>query len=275
MTAFTDLEKTSAEILAWTYHTHQRVALVASFQKESGVLIDMATRVVDVADVITLDTGRLPEETHEVMDAFRARYRIRLHVIAPDSDEVEAMTSEHGTRLFRESVALRQRCCDVRKARPLARALRDYDAWITGLRRGQTAQRASTPVAAEDAGHGGITKVAPLAAWSAQDVDRYLDQHQVPRHPLYARGYTSIGCAPCTRATAPGEDERAGRWWWERDGVKECGLHHSPTVTNVDLTNMTNEEATTLNTTKLNVTKLNTTKRNRSSSNAPLVQVQP
>lgn len=231
MTAIVDLEQlTAAEVLEWTYRTHQRVALVASFQKESGVLIDMATRVAGTVDVVTLDTGWLPEETHEVMDAFRQRYRIRLHVVAPDADEVAAMTSEHGTRLFRESVTLRQQCCDVRKGRPLKRALREYDAWITGLRRGQTAQRASTPVAAADDAHGGITKVAPLAAWSAPDVERYLEQHHVPLHPLYALGYTSIGCAPCTRATAPGDDERAGRWWWERDGVKECGLHHSANV---------------------------------------------
>ena len=229
MTAIVDLEQlTAAEILDWTYRTHQRVALVASFQKESGVLIDMATRVAGTVDVVTLDTGRLPEETHEVMDAFWRRYGIRLHVVAPDAEEVEAMTSEHGTRLFRESVALRQQCCDVRKGRPLKRALREYDAWITGVRRDQTPERAGAPIVAPDPVHGGITKVAPLASWSGDDVQRYLEENRVPRHALYGRGYTSIGCAPCTRATAPGEDPRAGRWWWENGAAKECGLHHRP-----------------------------------------------
>ena len=225
-TAFADLETAAAEdVVDWTYRTHARVAVVASFQSESGVLIDMACRVADVVEVLTLDTGRLPEETHEVMDAFRKRYHIELRVIMPDPVEVETMTLQHGTRLFRESVQLRQRCCEVRKTRPLERALRGYDAWITGLRRSQTPQRAATPVAAIDEQHGGIVKVAPLVSWSGDDVRNYLERHRVPRHPLYAMGYTSIGCAPCTRATQPGEDERAGRWWWEVDGLKECGMH--------------------------------------------------
>lgn len=229
MMAHADLEQAAAEeILAWTYRTHARVALVASFQQEAGVLIDMACGITRMPEVLTLDTGRLPEETHQIIDEFRARYPIRLHVLTPDAEEVSTMTSQHGTMLFRQSVELRQRCCDVRKTRPLARALRGYDAWITGLRREQTAERAATPVVAVDAAHGGIAKVAPLAAWSRGDVSRYTALHRVPTHPLYAHGYTSIGCAPCTRATASGDDERAGRWWWEGDTAKECGLHHRP-----------------------------------------------
>ena len=223
-------EATAEEILAWTYEAHRRVALVASFQIESGVLIDLACRVTANPDVLTIDTGRLPEETHEAMETFRRRYPISLHVLTPDADDVAAMTLEHGPMLFRESVALRQRCCDVRKVRPLARALRDYDAWITGVRRDQTPERAVAAVVASDPMHGGITKVAPLAAWSTQDVQLYIAQHHVPQHALYRRGYTSIGCAPCTRATAPGEDERAGRWWWETGASKECGLHNRPIV---------------------------------------------
>jgi phosphoadenylyl-sulfate reductase (thioredoxin) len=229
--AVSELEDaTSEEILAWTYAAHDRVALAASFQAESGVLIDLACRVVDRPVVLTLDTGRLPEETHEAMEMFRRRYPIDLHVLTPDPAEVAAMTSAHGPMLFRQSVALRQRCCDVRKSRPLSRALGGYDAWITGLRRDQGRERAATQVVAPDPAHGGITKVAPLASWSSADVRQYLEQHRVPRHPLYARGYTSIGCAPCTRATEPGEDERAGRWWWENGASKECGLHHSPSA---------------------------------------------
>ena len=216
---------TAAELLRWAYAEHERVALVASFQAESGVLIDMACALGLEPEVLTLDTGRLPEETHEVIEQFRTRYPIRLRVIQPDAAEVEAMTSAHGTNLFRRSVELRMQCCAVRKSRPLTQALSGYDAWITGLRREQAETRRETPLVAPDAQHGGIPKIAPLAEWTKQQVWDYLREHDVPTHALYAFGYTSIGCAPCTRATAPGEDERAGRWWWEQGGVKECGLH--------------------------------------------------
>ena len=218
-------DATAEEILAWTYAAHRRVALVASFQVESGVLIDLACRITDQPDVLTIDTGRLPEETHEVIEQFRTRYPIRLRVIQPDATQVEEMTGEHGTNLFRQSIDLRMRCCDVRKSQPLTRALAGYDAWITGVRREQAETRKETPQVAPDAQHGGITKIAPLADWSRQQVWDYIREHEVPAHPLYSFGYTSIGCAPCTRATGPGEDERAGRWWWELGGVKECGIH--------------------------------------------------
>jgi thioredoxin-dependent adenylylsulfate APS reductase len=213
------------ETLAGTYREYERVALVASFQAESCVLIDMACSLGLQPDVLTLDTGRLPEETHELMAVLRKRYPIRLHVIQPDADEVEAMVAEHGTNLFLRSVELRLRCCDVRKSRPLERALLGYDAWITGVRRQQSPTRANTQIVSQDPVHGGIAKVAPLADWTHDQVWDYMREHGVPEHALYSRGYTSIGCAPCTRPTEPGEDERAGRWWWEQDGIKECGLH--------------------------------------------------
>ena len=208
-----------------TFSTHRRVALVASFQAESGVLIDMAVRQGVRPYVLTIDTGRLPGETHDVIDEFRRRYDIDLQVLRPDATEVAQLVGAHGPDLFRESVELRLSCCEVRKVRPLERALRGYDAWITGLRRDQAGSRGATPLVAADPAHGGITKVAPLADWTRAEVEEYLDRHDVPRHPLYAHGYTSIGCAPCTRATAPGEGERAGRWWWEQGNDKECGLH--------------------------------------------------
>ena len=216
---------TAEELLRRTYAEHERVALVSSFQAESGVLIDLACRIVEHPEVITLDTGRLPEETHELIEQFRTRYPIRLRVIQPEAAAVEAMTAEHGTNLFRQSVELRMRCCDVRKSQPLTRALAGYDAWITGLRRQQSSTRKATALVAPDPQHGGIAKVAPLAEWTKDQVWEYIREHDVPTHPLYAFGYTSIGCAPCTRATSEGEDERAGRWWWELGGVKECGLH--------------------------------------------------
>ena len=223
-------DATAEEILEWTYANHQRVAIAASFQAESSVLIDLACRVTDEPVVLTLDTGRLPEETHAMIDRVRRKYPIRLHVLSPDPDELATMIAEHGTMLFRESVDLRLRCCDVRKARPLARALQHYDAWVTGLRREHMPSRAATPIVAVDRQHGDIVKVAPLAGWSRGEVNHYIDHNHVPRHTLYAAGYTSIGCAPCTRPTTAGEDERAGRWWWERNGTKECGLHTLPVV---------------------------------------------
>ena len=221
-----DLRHGSAEeILAWTYKRFRRVALVASFQAESMVLIDMACALAPEPEVLTLDTGRLHEETHDFIEDVRSRYPIRLRILAPDSTELDAMTAEHGTMQFRRSVPLRNECCAVRKVNPLARALHGYDAWITGLRREQTPTRAETPVVAADPGHGDITKVVPLAGWSRAQVWEYLTSHGIDHHPLYDRGYTSIGCAPCTRVTEPGESERAGRWWWEGDSDKECLLH--------------------------------------------------
>jgi phosphoadenosine phosphosulfate reductase len=225
VTAVAPPDGTAEEILAWTYKRFRRVALVASFQAESLVLIDLACRIVPAPEVLTLDTGRLHEETHEYIEKVRERYPIRLRILAPDADELEAMTSEHGDMQFRRSVALRNECCAVRKINPLARALEGYDAWITGLRREQTPTRAATPVVAADRGHGDITKVVPLAGWSRADVWDYLVARAIDPHPLYGRRYTSIGCAPCTRATAAGEGERAGRWWWEGDSDKECLLH--------------------------------------------------
>jgi thioredoxin-dependent adenylylsulfate APS reductase len=213
------------EILSWAFERFDRVALVSSFQAESIVLIDIASRLRPGVEVITLDTGRLPEETHALIDAVGKRFPIRLRVITPDPGEIESMVAAHGVSLFRRSPELRHLCCAVRKTRPLIAGLRDYDAWVTGLRRGQSASRQTTPVVARDDLHGGIAKIAPLAAWSHDDVWRHLRSRDLPVHELYARGYTSIGCAPCTRATRPGEDERAGRWWWEDGSLKECGLH--------------------------------------------------
>jgi phosphoadenosine phosphosulfate reductase len=221
-----DLSEDGAEeVLSWAYERFRRVALVASFQAESLVLIDMACRIRPEPEVLTLDTGRLHEETHAYIEEVRTRYPIRLRILAPDSDELDEMTAEHGTMQFRRSVALRNECCAVRKVNPLARALREYDAWITGLRREQTPTRAETPVVASDPGHGDITKVVPLAGWSRDQVRNYLGARGIEHHPLYNGGYTSIGCAPCTRPTGAGEHERAGRWWWEGDSDKECLLH--------------------------------------------------
>ncbi len=212
-------------VLRWAYDAFPRIAIVASFQAESSVLIDMASRVRRDVHVLTLDTGRLPQETYDMVDRVRDRYAIEVELISPDAGDLAQMVGTHGVNLFYKSPELRRLCCDVRKSRPLARALRGYDAWVTGLRRQQAATRSHTAVVAADPEHEGLTKIAPLASWSKEQVWSYIREHDLPYHPLYERGYTSIGCEPCTRATTAGEDERAGRWWWEQGQNKECGLH--------------------------------------------------
>ena len=217
-------------VLQWAFETFPRLVIVASFQAESSVLIDMASRIRSDVTVLTLDTGRLPQQTHDMIDRVRDRYGIDVQVVSPDSADLGEMVGRQGANLFYRSVDLRRLCCDVRKSRPLARALHGYDAWITGLRRQQSETRSQTAVVSPDPAHKGVTKIAPLAAWSKDQVWEYIRDNELPFHPLYELGYTSIGCAPCTRATTAGEEERAGRWWWEQNEVKECGLHwRSPT----------------------------------------------
>ena len=217
------------DVLRWAYETFPRVAIVASFQAESSVLIDLASRIQGQGQVsvVTLDTGRLPQATHDMIDRVREKYAIDVNVVAPDAVDLHEMVGRHGVNLFYGSPDLRRLCCEVRKSRPLARALHGYDAWVTGMRRTQAATRAQTPVVAADSEHQGLIKIAPLAAWSKDEVWAYIRDNDVPYHSLYDSGYTSIGCEPCTRAATAGEDERAGRWWWEIGEVKECGLHWS------------------------------------------------
>jgi phosphoadenosine phosphosulfate reductase len=218
-------EPTAQDVLRWVYSHFRRVAIVTSFQAESSVIIDMASKLVPRPIVVTLDTGRLPEATHRLMDEFQRRYPIDLRVVLPDPEEVRAMVAVHGPNLFYDSVALRVTCCGVRKSAPLSRVLTGFDAWVSGVRREQSSTRRDSPVIAADPAHGDIIKITPLAAWSKAQVWDYIERNEIPVHPLYTEGYTSIGCAPCTRPTFPGEDERAGRWSWETGAPKECGLH--------------------------------------------------
>ena len=203
----------------------RRMALVTSFQAGGMVLLDIAWRIDPTVRVITLDTGRLPEATHEMMQKVRQRYGLEIEVFFPNARAVEALVRRGGPNLFYDSKESRLSCCRVRKVEPLNRALGGLDAWVTGLRRDQSTARADIRKVEIDRDHGGITKLSPLADWSEEQVDAYVEAHDVPRHPLYAEGYTSIGCAPCTRAARLGEGARAGRWWWEDDEHKECGLH--------------------------------------------------
>jgi thioredoxin-dependent adenylylsulfate APS reductase len=213
-------------VLAWALERYRsRVALCTSFQAEGMVLLDMAWRIDPQVRVFTIDTGRLHQETHDLMDAVRERYRIAIEVHVPEAGEVVNLTREHGVNLFYQSVPLRLLCCQVRKVRPLQRVLDGLDGWITGLRRETWASRSNIRKIEVDHDHGGIAKINPLADWTHEEVLEYVRAHDVPSHALYARGYTSIGCAPCTRKTGPGEDPRAGRWWWETNAPKECGMH--------------------------------------------------
>ncbi len=214
------------EVLGWALaEYHPRIGFASSFGAEDVVVIDMLVRRQPSARVFTLDTGRLPEETYRLIDAVRERYGLAVEVYAPRADAVEALVREHGVNLFYRSVELRKRCCGVRKVEPLTRALAGLTAWITGLRREQAVTRTAVRKVEVDADHGGIVKVNPLADWTWEQVWDYIRTHGLPYNALHDQGYPSIGCAPCTRAVAPGEDLRAGRWWWERPDTKECGLH--------------------------------------------------
>lgn len=202
-----------------------RFAVVTSFQKEGMVLVDMASRLGAAVRVVTLDTGRLPEETLAMMKLVERRYGLTVERVRPDAGEVSRMVERFGADFFREEVVYRKLCCQVRKVRPLDGALAGLDAYAVGLRRGQAESRESV---AQRELVGGKWKLSPLAYWTAGEVEEYTRLHEVPVHPLYAAGYTSIGCGPCTRAVHSSEGERAGRWWWEVAGDKECGLHFTP-----------------------------------------------
>jgi len=219
-------------ILCWAFDKFSpKLALACSFQAEESVLIDMMHRMRG-ADfrIFTLDTGRLNQETYDCMDAIRQRYGVSVEVYFPDAEKVQNMVRSHGLNLFYNSVELRKLCCGIRKVEPLNRALRELNAWMTGLRREQAVTRSEVRKIELDKEHGQIVKINPLVDWSYDQVWYYIREHNVPYNRLHNQGYPSIGCAPCTRAVKPGEDLRAGRWWWENPDTKECGLHVSSDV---------------------------------------------
>jgi phosphoadenosine phosphosulfate reductase len=204
----------------------RKAALSSSFGAEDMVLIDMLMKLDRTARIFTLDTGRLPQETYNVIDATRVKYGAVIEVFFPQAEAVQTMVAEHGMNLFYQSVDNRKLCCGVRKMEPLRRALSGLDAWITGLRREQSVTRTAVHKIEWDEGNG-LVKVNPLVDWTHDDVWKYIRENNVPYNALHDRGYPSIGCGPCTRAVQPGEHERAGRWWWEHPETKECGLHVS------------------------------------------------
>ncbi len=225
-TASTELENGTLTLLHGALEKHgSAIAQASSFSVEDVVVTDLLTRIRSDVRVFAIDTGRLPEETLLCADAVAARFHIQIEWFFPQREAVEKLIREQGTHSFRESLEKRHECCGIRKVEPLSRALAGLTAWITGLRRDQNVSRTQLNETEPDLLHGGILKYNPLAAWTAEDVLAYAKSRQLPFHRLYGQGYRSIGCAPCTRAVQPGEDERAGRWWWESSEHKECGLH--------------------------------------------------
>lgn len=204
-----------------------RVTFSTSLGIEDQAVLHAIAASSAAVDVFTLDTGRHFPETLETLEASELRYGLKIRVMAPDARDIEELVARDGIYGFRLAVENRKACCEVRKVRPLKRALAGAAGWVTGLRRDQSAGRSAVPFAAWD-DENSLVKVNPLADWSLETLEAYVAANDVPVNPLHAKGYPSIGCQPCTRAIRPGEDIRAGRWWWENEDGKECGLHNRP-----------------------------------------------
>lgn len=206
--------------------------IASSFGLEDAVVVHLAARagkrVGVVPRVFMLDTGRLHAETYDLVERFRDTYAIPIALYAPAAEDVETYTLTRGPNAFYRSRADREACCAIRKVAPLGRALAGASAWVTGLRREQSDGRSGVRLVEDDAARPGVVKVSPLYDWTWDGLVAFAEQEGVPVHPLVAKGYPSIGCAPCTRAIAPGEHPRAGRWYWEAPDKKECGIHKSP-----------------------------------------------
>lgn len=199
-------------------------AFANSFGAEDMVLTDLIARGHPGIEIFSLDTGRLPEETYRLMEEVKLRCGVTIKMYFPEAAAVEQYVAAHGVNGFYDSVELRKRCCQIRKVEPLRRALRGKRAWITGMRREQSVTRNELQESEFDAANG-LQKFNPLADWTRKDVWNYIREHETPYNALHDKGFASIGCAPCTREITAGEDERAGRWWWENGDTKECGMH--------------------------------------------------
>ncbi len=218
--------KTPQEVLQWSLdNLHPRVAMASSFGAEDVVVIDMMMKINPKARIFTLDTGRLNQETYDVMDEIRKKYNMNIEVMFPDQNEVEQMVRVNGLNLFYHSVGNRKLCCGIRKVHPLNRILSTLDGWITGLRADQTEVRLNANKIEFDEQHNGIMKINPIIEWTWDQTWDYIKKNNIPYNKLHDNGFPSIGCEPCTRAIKSGEPLRAGRWWWESDSQKECGLH--------------------------------------------------
>ncbi len=213
------------ETLAALLSNYDNIVFSTSFGQEDQVLSDIIFRNNFAVEVFTLDTGRLFNETYETFDKTLKRYKKEIKTYFPDKTKTEELLTQKGPFSFYESVENRKECCHIRKVEPLLRALKGKEIWITGLRSTQSAGRENLPLFQWDETYR-LIKYNPLTSWNLEQVVEYLKQNNVPYNPLHDKGFVSIGCAPCTRAIQPGEDIRAGRWWWE-DSKKECGLHES------------------------------------------------
>ncbi|HLP05479.1 MAG TPA: phosphoadenylyl-sulfate reductase [Paludibacter sp.] len=219
---------TPEEILAYFLSKYKgKIALSSSLSIEDQVLTDMVAKIDKETRIFTLDTGRLFPETYSLVDATNKKYGIAIEVFFPDHAKVEGMVKENGVNLFYDSVEKRKQCCRVRKLEPLKRAFNGLEVWICGLRQEQSITRMNTKAVEWDEANG-LVKINPLIHWLEKDVWDYIKTHGVPYNELHEKGFPSIGCQPCTRAVKPGEDLRAGRWWWEEPEHKECGLHNRP-----------------------------------------------
>lgn len=219
--------KSAPEILKWGFEKFgDKMVLASSFGAEDVILIDMMCKINrNLTRVFTLDTGRLNQETYDLIDKIRKKYEIIVDVYFPNASDIEKMVATKGMNLMYDSIENRKLCCNLRKIEPLKRALKQFDCWITGLRREQTVTRNKILKIEVDTLNNNITKLNPLADWTNDEIWKYIRKNKVPYNELHDRGYPSIGCEPCTRAIKEGEDPRAGRWWWENDTHKECGLH--------------------------------------------------
>jgi phosphoadenosine phosphosulfate reductase len=218
--------KTPQEVLKWSLdNLHPKIAMASSFGAEDVVVIDMMMKINPKARIFTLDTGRLNQETYDVMDEIRKKYDVNIEVMFPDQNEVEQMVRVNGLNLFYHSVGNRKLCCGIRKVHPLNRILSTLDGWITGLRADQTEVRLNANKIEFDEQHNDIIKVNPIIEWTWDQTWDYIKKNNIPYNKLHDNGFPSIGCEPCTRAIKSGEPLRAGRWWWESDSQKECGLH--------------------------------------------------
>ena len=218
-------------LVAATKATLERIAadftpavFASSLAAEDMVLTDLILRNKLNISIFSLETGRLHAETLSMLDRIKETYGSEINLYKPDPAAVEAYVNQNGRNAFYDSVEMRKECCRIRKVEPLNRALAGKKAWITGQRRAQSATRTDLAIQEDDAAHA-MQKFNPLADWSEEDVWHYIRSNNVPYNPLHDKGYPSIGCEPCTRAIQPGEDVRAGRWWWENPDSKECGLH--------------------------------------------------
>ncbi|MCP5268725.1 MAG: phosphoadenylyl-sulfate reductase [Zoogloeaceae bacterium] len=219
-------EKTEAanKLLADIARNFSPATFANSLGAEDMVLTDLIVNAKLNIEIFSLDTGRLPLETYDLMAQVKSHYGLKLKIFTPRHKLLEPYVRENGINAFYESVELRKACCHARKVEPLQRALESKKAWITGMRAQQSATRDGLPVRSYDEGNG-LEKFNPLADWSEKEVWAYIKQHAVPYNALHDKFYPSIGCAPCTRSVTPGEDVRSGRWWWENPESKECGLH--------------------------------------------------